>query len=105
MSIFERGLASEPNNHDALALNVINAVAKSPKLAKDNGLRHAGQSAALSIYHQLLTDAGVLQGDVDSTVDQVTQRLKEKPRSETIVFVRTIHSIASSRRNGENKQG
>src|SRR3989344_5375881 len=101
MSIFERGPANEPNNNDALAFDVIDAVAKSPKLAKDNGLRHAGQSAALNIYHQLLTDAGVLQEDVNSKVDQVAQRLKEKPRSETIVFVKTMHTVTSSRRNGK----
>lgn len=105
MSIFEKGSIGDwaCAENRALALNVVNTVVKSPELAKDPGFKQAVQNAALDLYYTILTDGGAPQEDVNYMVTRIAQRLKEKPRKETIIFARLMHDVSSARKNGKGK--
>jgi len=106
MSIFEKEFVGNWAQDESTVLinNIVDAVARSPELAKDRGLKQAGQNAALDIYYKVLLGAGVPEKDINTAIEKVAKRLKEKPRKETIIFARTIKNIVSSAKNGNGKQ-
>lgn len=92
MSLFKENLNGFQGT---LASDILRALAESPELIKDEGLKHAGQQVGLDVYQRLLKSTGVPSQDIDLKVNENAERLKTHPRSETVAFIRVMQKLVA----------
>lgn len=94
--------ALENDNHigvfeSEIDSQILGAVRVSPELIKDNGIRHVVIHGSVRTYRKVLTEAGVLDEDVEAQTNRVSQKLSRESRREIVIFAERIQSIVSQK--------